>query len=72
MSDPIEFYRVTDSHGEFSNCAAYPIRLRKKVWPTSEHYFQAMKFYHLSFWWTHRERRGVPPVRSVAVTQLPQ
>ena len=40
----IRFYSTQDRWGEFSNFAAYPIRLRKKRWPTSEHYFQAMKF----------------------------
>ncbi len=44
MTDPVKFYGVTDAYGEFSNFAAYPIRLRNKVWPTAEHYFQAMKF----------------------------
>lgn len=40
----IEFYRTSDDHGCFSNFAAYPIELDGKVWPTSEHYFQAQKF----------------------------
>ena len=44
MSEPIKFYSTADEYGEFSNFAAYPIRLAKRVWPTSEHYFQAMKF----------------------------
>ncbi|CAD72180.1 conserved hypothetical protein [Rhodopirellula baltica SH 1] len=44
MSDPIKFYSTGDEHGEFSNFAGYPIKIGKKVWPTSEHYFQAMKF----------------------------
>jgi N-glycosidase YbiA len=44
MNDLIKFYSVTDEYGEFSNFAEYPIRIRGKVWPTSEHYFQAMKF----------------------------
>lgn len=44
MSDVVHFYRVGDEHGEFSNFAAFPIRLSGKVWPTSEHYFQAQKF----------------------------
>ena len=30
--------------GEFSNFALYPIKLKGKTWPTSEHYFQAQKF----------------------------
>lgn len=44
MISEIKFYSVTDEYGEFSNFATYPIKIKGKVWPTSEHYFQAMKF----------------------------
>jgi hypothetical protein len=44
MKNVIQFYRVSDEYGEFSNFAAIPIKLQGKVWPTSEHYFQAQKF----------------------------
>ncbi len=46
MSDRnvINFYSANDEYGEFSNFAAYPIRLKRKRWPTSEHYFQGQKF----------------------------
>jgi N-glycosidase YbiA len=44
MDNVIKFYSVADEYGEFSNFAAYPIKLKGKTWPTSEHYFQAMKF----------------------------
>ncbi|MEZ4407057.1 MAG: NADAR family protein [Polyangiales bacterium] len=40
----IRFYGVGDEYGEFSNFAPYPIRLRGKTWPTTEHFFQAQKF----------------------------
>lgn len=40
----INFYSVSAEFGEFSNFAAFPIRLKGKTWPTSEHYFQAQKF----------------------------
>jgi N-glycosidase YbiA len=40
----IKFYRTSDPFGEFSNFAAFPIRLKGVVWPTTEHYFQAQKF----------------------------
>lgn len=40
----ILFYRVSDPYGEFSNFAPFPFKLKGKVWPTSEHYFQAQKF----------------------------
>ena len=42
--DDIKFYRVEDAFGEFSNFAAFPIKLDAKMWPTSEHFFQAQKF----------------------------
>jgi N-glycosidase YbiA len=44
ITDPIKFYSVSDQYGEFSNFAEYPIMVDGKRWPTSEHYFQAMKF----------------------------
>lgn len=44
QSETINFYSVSDAYGEFSNFAAFPIRLDGKTWPTTEHYFQAMKF----------------------------
>ena len=46
MSDQsvINFYSVSDEYGEFSNFAAYQIKLKGKSWPTSEHYFQGQKF----------------------------
>ncbi|MBB6099014.1 hypothetical protein HNR42_002450 [Deinobacterium chartae] len=40
----IRFYREKETYGEFSNFAPYVIELDGKVWPTSEHYFQAQKF----------------------------
>jgi ribA/ribD-fused uncharacterized protein len=40
----INFYRVSDQFGEFSNFAPFPIDLDGQRWPTSEHYFQAQKF----------------------------
>jgi ribA/ribD-fused uncharacterized protein len=44
LSQVIRFYRVSDDHGCFSNFSPHPIRLDDKLWPTSEHYFQAQKF----------------------------
>ena len=40
----INFYNVGAEFGEFSNFAAFPFELDGKLWPTSEHYFQARKF----------------------------
>lgn len=44
MTKEIKFYNTKEEYGCFSNFAAYPIKLKGKVWPTSEHYFQAQKF----------------------------
>ncbi len=40
----IEFYKVSDKFGEFSNFAPFPIMVDGKCWPTTEHYFQGQKF----------------------------
>ena len=42
--DTIYFYRTRDSYGFLSNFAAAPITLDERVWPTTEHFFQAQKF----------------------------
>jgi ribA/ribD-fused uncharacterized protein len=42
--DVIKFYSVSEEYGCFSNFSPHPIKLDGKTWPTSEHYFQAMKF----------------------------
>lgn len=44
MTETINFYLVGDEYGAFSNFAAYPIEIDGKLWPTTEHYFQAQKF----------------------------
>ena len=46
MADAILFYSVSDEFGCFSNFAPSPIRIAGKTWPTTEHYFQAMKYPH--------------------------
>jgi ribA/ribD-fused uncharacterized protein len=43
-AESIFFYRENDDYGEFSNFAKYPITINEVLYPTSEHYFQAMKF----------------------------
>ena len=40
----IKFYKVNDDYGFMSNFAPYPFSDGAKIWPTSEHYFQAKKF----------------------------
>lgn len=40
----IKFYKVHDDYGFMSIFAPYPFSDGSKIWPTSEHYFQAQKF----------------------------
>jgi len=40
----IQFYKVSDPFGEFSNFTGFPYELKGVIWATSEHYFQAQKF----------------------------
>jgi len=42
--EEIRFYRVSDSYGCFSNFSPHGVDIGGKRWPTTEHYFQAMKF----------------------------
>ena len=42
---PILFYSTRDPrYGCFSNFSPHPFELDGRLWPTSEHYFQAQKF----------------------------
>src|SRR5438874_9954904 len=40
----ILFYRINEPYGGFSNFSPYPVEMKDRIWPTSEHYFQAQKF----------------------------
>ena len=42
--DVINFYKAQDEYGCFSNFSRHPVEIDSNIWPTSEHYFQAMKF----------------------------
>lgn len=42
--DVINFYKTRDRYGCFSNFSRHSVKLKDKIWPTSEHYFQAQKF----------------------------
>lgn len=41
----LDFYSVKNDYGEFSNFALFPFELDGKLWPSSEHYYQAQKFF---------------------------
>lgn len=41
----LDFYSVKNLYGEFSNFALFPITVDGLIWPSSEHYYQAQKFF---------------------------
>jgi len=43
-NQPLYFYNKDEPYYEFTNFAPYEVKIGQTVWPTSEHYFQAMKF----------------------------
>lgn len=59
---PIYFYRAGDPYGCLSNFSAHPILLDGETWPTSEHYFQAQKFFDPDY----RERIWLTPSPMIA------
>jgi ribA/ribD-fused uncharacterized protein len=40
----INFFSKSETFGEFSNFAPFPIELDGQSWPSAEHYYQAQKF----------------------------
>jgi N-glycosidase YbiA len=44
MNNVINFYKVNEPYGCFSNFSPHSILIDGVEWPTSEHYFQAQKF----------------------------
>lgn len=58
MPDSIQFYRVSDDFGCFSNFSPHPIRLHGKSWPTVEHFFQAQKFREAAYQEQIRQTRS--------------
>jgi ribA/ribD-fused uncharacterized protein len=44
MAEVINFYNLREPYGEFSNFYRRRLHLKGKMWPSSEHYFQAQKY----------------------------
>ena len=62
MSDgPIHFYRAGDAFGQFSNFYPAPIDIGGTLWPTSEHFFQAAKFFTTDPEWAEAVRNAPTP-----------
>ena len=49
MAQVVKFYSTGDEYGCFSNFSAHPVRISGKLWPTTEHFFQAQKFKEVEY-----------------------
>ena len=58
----VKFYSVNEKYGEFSNFAEYPIKIKGKIWKTTEHYFQAQKFEDKSY--QEKIRKALNPMKA--------
>jgi len=70
MSDAILFYEEYRPYGEFSNFASYAILLKGKLWPTTEHYYQAQKYLDPAL--EEMIRLAPSPMSAKDLTRLPQ
>lgn len=70
MSNPIWFYEEYRPYGEFSNFASYAILLKGKLWPTTEHYYQAQKYQDPDL--EEMIRLAPSPMSAKDLTRLPQ
>lgn len=61
MTDDIQFYREFEvPYGCFSNFFESPVAIGNITWPTTEHYFQAMKFEHVPKLFTDIQKASSP------------
>ncbi len=56
----IKFFRPKDPYGCFSNFSRHEVYLDGRMWPTSEHYFQAQKY------------KGTPRYEAILKTKTPR
>ena len=61
MSGRIEFYRTHEPFGQFSNFFPQTIQVDGVEWPTSEHFFQAAKFFVTDPEWAEAIRQADTP-----------
>ena len=66
----IHFYDESHDYGWLSNFASCPIFLDGKLWPTTEHYYQAMKYAGQPYEETVRSAHS--PMVSKTLTRDPQ
>jgi ribA/ribD-fused uncharacterized protein len=60
----IYFYKVNEDYGCFSNFSPHPFVLEGEHWPTSEHYFQAQKFFSTTLEYAEQIRLALSPMKA--------
>ncbi len=66
----IKFYEAENPYGYFSNFALYPLELKDKIWPSSEHFYQAQKVAGTD--WEEKIRLCATPQEAFDMTRLPE
>jgi hypothetical protein len=66
----ILFYEEYKAYGYFSNFASCPIFLKGKLWPTTEHYYQAQKYAGTDY--EEAVRQAPSPMNAKDMTRDPQ
>ncbi|KXX67044.1 NADAR family protein [Flammeovirga sp. SJP92] len=60
--EEIKFYSENAKWGEFSNFALFSVKIKGKLWSTSEHYFQAQKFEDKAY--QEKIRKSASPMKA--------
>lgn len=70
QDEVLDFYSVKNLYGEFSNFALFPITINEVIWPSSEHYYQAQKFFDLNL--QEKVRAAETPYLAAQIGRDPQ
>jgi hypothetical protein len=62
----IFFYKVHDPYGCFSNFSLHCVQLQGYIWPTSEHYYQAQKYWGTEYQDLYTQIRHAPTPEQAA------
>ena len=65
----IRFYRRSQPYGCFGNFWLSEVKINGKIWPTTEHYYQAMKFYDESL--QEKVRQAETPTMAAKIGRDP-
>lgn len=64
-NNTINFYSSRDEYGYMSNFASYPVSINKRIYKTSEHYYQSQKFAGTD--WEGKVRKAKSPMEAATI-----